>query len=217
MQLEAAGAAEAATGGSATGGQPQAAQRSNSSAMPEVMQLQPNLGLPQCEICREDKEPIPFGSVVEKINFKHHCCLCHYEVDVCVCRNCMFPWLEEYEGRMQNAEEAMKYVPKDEREIACALCILEEQSELQIKDLMSIEQMERLILVEKALDKHGDPPIIATSTEICSPKVANPSCASKQGGTSASSSRNDPPSSSIREEDCRPFGFLGLTSTSHFP
>ena len=142
-----------------------------------------------------------------------------------VCRNCMFPWLEEYEGRMQNAEEAMKYVPKDEREIVCALCILTEKQGLQIKDHMSIEQMKRLILVKNALDKHGDanlvlvknPPIIATSTEICSPKVANPSCASKQGGTSASSSRNDPPSSSIREEDCRPFGFLGLTSTSHFP
>ena len=78
----------------------------------------------------------------------------------------MFPWLEEYEGRMQNAEEAMKYVPKDEREIVCALCILTEKQGLQIKDHMSIEQMERLIFVENALDKHGDPPIIATRMEI---------------------------------------------------
>ena len=126
--------------------------------MVKAMEVKENTFLLQCQICREDKEPIPFDPL-EETSFKHLCCLCSCELHVSVCGNCMFPWLEEYEGRMPDAEDALKYHPQDDREIVCAFCILTEEQGLEISDHMSIEQKKRLISVEMALDKHGDPSI----------------------------------------------------------
>ena len=133
------------------------------------MEVNANAVLRQCQMCREDKEPMPVGNPLKKTDYKTDCCVCCVEMHVCVCRNCMFPWLEEYEGRMQTAEElttVLQYVPKDERKVVCALCILSEEQGLQIVDIMSIEQKKRLIDVNKALDKHGDRPIMFTSMSL---------------------------------------------------
>ena len=91
------------------------------------------------------------------------CCASSYSV----CESCFIPWKPSYmdEGRIKKEKLGDWMKVKEEDQVVCALCIIDEEYGLDIKDLLASADNEVLLRVMASLKEHGDPPLEIISME----------------------------------------------------